>query len=109
VYLYAVGGSPDVNPAAGNSYIQSGSGDGTTATFVVDQEKFYIGQSVLISGIPAANPFSVLNGTTQTVTAISTTDNKSFSIASSINASSSNFPTIAVASPLSSMNPTSFI
>jgi hypothetical protein len=105
VYLYAVGGSPDVDPAAGHSYLKSASGDGSTTTFVVDQEKMYVGQSVMITGIPSSNPFVSLNGTLQTVTAVSASDNKSFSIASNINASSTDFGTISVASPVGTVNP----
>jgi hypothetical protein len=105
VYLYAYSGAPDVNPSAGFSYIQSASGNGTTVTFVVGNEKFYIGQQVAIAGIPAGNPFVSLNGTTQTVTAISTTDNTGFSIASGINSTSSNFGAIATVSPLAAQNP----
>jgi len=105
VYMYAVGGSPDVDPAAGHSYLQSATGNGTTITFTVDQEKMYIGQTVLISGIPAGNPFYSLNGTVQTVTAISTTANNSFSIASSISGTSSSFSAISLASPLGTVNP----
>lgn len=105
VYLYAYGGSPDVNPSVGFSYIASATGNGTTTTFVVDNEKFYVGQQVAIAGIPAGNPFVSLNGTTQTVTAISTTGNAGFSIASSINATSSSFGNIATVSPQSAQNP----
>ncbi len=105
VYLYAVGGSPDVDPASGHSYLQSAVGDGTTVTFTVDQEKMYIGQNVLITGIQAGDPFAGLNGNVYPVTAISTTDNKSFSIASTINATSGGMGAIAVASPQASVNP----
>jgi hypothetical protein len=57
VYLYAVSGSPDTDPSVGYSYLQSATGNGTTVTFVVDEEKFYVGQQVLINGIPPGNPF----------------------------------------------------
>ncbi len=104
VYLYAVGGAPDENPAVGVSYLQSATGNGTTTTFTVDEEKFYVGQQVLIAGIPTGNPFASLNGT-QTVTAIGTTGNTGFSVASSISGTSSSFGPNVVASPLASVNP----
>jgi hypothetical protein len=104
VYVYAVGGSPDVNPAVGNSSLQSASGDGTTTTFTVDTEKMYVGQQVLISGIQAGNPFYSLNGT-QTVTAVSGTGNTSFSVASSVSAPATNLGNVATASPLGTVNP----
>jgi hypothetical protein len=104
VYVYAVGGAPNVNPVTAESYLQSASGDGTTTTFVVDEEEMYAGQTVLITGIPAGNPFASLNGNIYPVSAVSATDNKSFSILSGINASSS-LGSNAVASPQASVNP----
>jgi hypothetical protein len=84
VYLYALGGAPDSNPAVGASNMSSASltSDGTylTETFIVDNEKFYVGQQVTFANIPAGNNFAGNNGQTFTVSAISTTDNKSFTI-----------------------------
>jgi hypothetical protein len=84
VYLYAFGGAPDTNPSVGASNLSSGSGSSASGnlvvTFTVDNEKFYVGQQVMFAGIPTGNAFAGFNGTTQTVSAISTTDNTSFSV-----------------------------
>jgi hypothetical protein len=83
VYLYAYSGAPDASPVGPSNLSSASATSGTgnlVVTFVVDNEKFYVGQSVTFAGIPAGNTFAGFNGTTQTVSAVSGTDNQSFSV-----------------------------
>jgi hypothetical protein len=118
VYLYAYGGAPDTNPAVGPSYITSATGNGTTTTFTVGNEKFYVGQQVTFQGIPTGNPWVGLDGgggpmgtdtagTPQTVTGIGTSGNTTFTISSSVNATSvaGAFGNNSIVVPIGAQNP----
>jgi len=82
VYLYAYAGAPDSNPAVGYatiSYASYATSAGvTTYTFTVDEEKFYVGQQVTFNTVSGVG--SGLSNQVETVSAISTTGNNSFSV-----------------------------
>jgi hypothetical protein len=119
VYLYAYGGAPDTNPAVGPSYITSATGNGTTTTFTVGNEKFYVGQQVTFQGIPTGNPFVSLDGgvvggqgtdqagAPQTVTGIGTSGNTTFTInfPYSGTTAAGAFGNNSIVSPIGAQNP----
>jgi hypothetical protein len=119
VYLYAYGGAPDTNPAVGPSYITSATGNGTTTTFTVGNEKFYVGQQVTFQGIPTGNPFVSLDGgvvggqgtdqagAPQTVTGIGTSGNTTFTINFPYSGTTATgaFGNNSIVSPIGAQNP----
>jgi hypothetical protein len=88
VYLYAYGGAPDSNPAIGPSILTSVTwtntgGANNTYTFTVNEEEFYVGQSVTFQ--IGGGALSGFNGNTYTVTSVNpsggtTLQNTQFSI-----------------------------
>jgi len=90
VYLYAYGGAPDSNPAIGPATLVSGTWSTTagvtTFIFTVDEEEFYVGQSVTFQ--VAGGPFVGFNGVTLPVASVNpngstTLQNTQFSVVAS--------------------------
>jgi hypothetical protein len=129
VYLYAYSGAPDSNPAVGYSTLVSGSytsaanvspatGYTVTYTLVVNQQKFYPGQTVSFTITPGQTvpAFASLDGQTGVVLSVNpnnvnTLQNTTFSVAvQSATAPSpslgfGNFAGVSVVTPIGVQNP----